>query len=446
MVLAILGTAQADAYGLGNVLYHAAMDRDRCDFLAAAPSLVGGSRKKRSLPPVEESGMNSQQATLAKSAWLLLCLLISNVPIAAGTRVVAWGAGRTNSGNFPEFGQSMVPDGLTNAVAVAAGSSHSLCLKADGTVIAWGDDSLGQTNVPLGLSNVCAIACGTYQSLALRWDGTVAAWGAQVGGCCGIWPVAVPPGLTNVVAIAAGAAHTLALKSDGTLLAWGHYEVFRQTNVPVAATNVVAIACGQFHNLALRADGEIIAWGDNDSGLSTGPEGLSNVAGIACGGFFSLARKSDGNWIGWGSNGGGQLEIPSDTSGALALYAGFDHCLAITPQYTLIGWPVNGGELRPPAGLTNVVGVAIGSAHELALLSDEPPHREPLLFDVGLSGDGFHCSVMTESGRVYRLEYAQNLDQSNWTPLPLFPGNGRPLRLVDPNTGSNRRFYEVRRW
>ena len=46
-----------------------------------------------------------------------------------------------------------------------------------GTVAAWGDDSQGQCDVPGGLSNVVAVAGGGAHSLALRADGTVAAWG-----------------------------------------------------------------------------------------------------------------------------------------------------------------------------------------------------------------------------------------------------------------------------
>jgi alpha-tubulin suppressor-like RCC1 family protein len=73
-------------------------------------------------------------------------------------------------------------------VAIAAGYSHSLALKADGTVMAWGYNSSGQ----LGDGT-------TMQRLS---------------------PVAVP-GLTAVVAIAAANRHALALKFDGTVMAWG---------------------------------------------------------------------------------------------------------------------------------------------------------------------------------------------------------------------------------
>ncbi len=53
-------------------------------------------------------------------------------------------------------GVGTIPDGLTNVVAVAAGSydsgSHNLALKAEGTVVAWGNNRYGQTNVPAGLT------------------------------------------------------------------------------------------------------------------------------------------------------------------------------------------------------------------------------------------------------------------------------------------------------
>jgi alpha-tubulin suppressor-like RCC1 family protein len=148
-----------------------------------------------------------------RAASILLLFVFCLIPVEAATRIVAWGAGSTNSGTYPDLGQSIVPDGLTNAIAIAASEAHSLCLNADGTVVAWGDDSVGQTDVPPGLSNVSAIGCGTKHSLALKSDGTVVAWGAHVGGCCGVWPVNVPGGISNVVAVAGGAAHTLALMS-----------------------------------------------------------------------------------------------------------------------------------------------------------------------------------------------------------------------------------------
>src|SRR4051812_6964311 len=66
----------------------------------------------------------------------------------------------------------------TKFVAVAQGSEHSLGLKSDGTVMAWGWNDYGQCNVPVELSNVTAIAAGGYYNLVLKSNGKVVAWGA----------------------------------------------------------------------------------------------------------------------------------------------------------------------------------------------------------------------------------------------------------------------------
>lgn len=62
-------------------------------------------------------------------------------------------------------------------VAVAGGADHSLALRADGTVIAWGNNVSGQTTVPATATGVVAVAGGGFHSLALRGNGTVSAWG-----------------------------------------------------------------------------------------------------------------------------------------------------------------------------------------------------------------------------------------------------------------------------
>jgi phage baseplate assembly protein gpV len=114
---------------------------------------------------------------------------------------------------------------------IAAGGEHSLALRSDGTVWAWGYNGYGElgngtttdSSVPVevqGLTNVVAIAAGLYHSLALRSDGTVWAWGENYYGQLGNGtttdssvPVEVQ-GLTTVIAIAGGYEHSLALSPD----------------------------------------------------------------------------------------------------------------------------------------------------------------------------------------------------------------------------------------
>jgi hypothetical protein len=138
------------------------------------------------------------------------------------------------NGPFPHFGQSLIPVGLSNVVAISSGEIHSLALESDGTVAAWGNNSFGQTNVPTGL-NAIAIAAGSFHNLALTTNGTVVAWGNNYYG-----QTNVPPGLSNVIAIAADSSHSLAVKNDGTVIVWGD-NTYGQTNVPSDLKNVVAV-------------------------------------------------------------------------------------------------------------------------------------------------------------------------------------------------------------
>lgn len=131
-------------------------------------------------------------------------------------------------------------------VAIAAGYSHGLALKSNGSVVAWGSNSQGQTNVPSNATNIVAIAAGQTHSLALRQNGRVTAWGYNFFG-----QTTVPAGLTNVVAIAAGHNFSLALKSDGTVVGWGdNYD--GQTTMPAGAAPITAIAGGEGHTLAIK--------------------------------------------------------------------------------------------------------------------------------------------------------------------------------------------------
>ena len=100
--------------------------------------------------------------------------------------------------------------------AIAARAFHTVALKTDGSVVAWGWNTRGQTDVPNELKDMTAIAAGAFHTVALKTDGSVVAWGDNGSG-----QTDVPNGLKDVTVIAAGDYHTVALKADGSVVAWG---------------------------------------------------------------------------------------------------------------------------------------------------------------------------------------------------------------------------------
>ncbi|MGF7400774.1 S-layer homology domain-containing protein [Thermoanaerobacterium thermosaccharolyticum] len=232
--------------------------------------------------------------------------------------------------------------GISDVKAIAAGMYHTVALKNDGTVWAWGDnehDQLGNEttkeeyhSTPVqvkGISDVKAITAGNGYTVALKNDGTVWAWGDNYFGTTNSssTPVQVK-GISDVKAIAAGASYTVVLKNDGTVWAWGVNEYGKlgdgTTNnsfTPVQVngiSNVKAIAAGAYHTVVLKNDGTVWTWGYNhygelgngttvDSSTPVQVKGISDVKAIAAGACHTVALKNDGTVWAWGCNYDGEL-------------------------------------------------------------------------------------------------------------------------------------------
>jgi hypothetical protein len=104
-----------------------------------------------------------------------------------------------------------------------------LALKSDGAVIALGERR-GATNVPVGLSNVVAIAAGSSSSFAIKKDSTTRLSGIYTNGATAFSNAAAG-------AIDSAGFQGAVLPGDGTASVWG----FPATNVTIVS-NVTAVA------------------------------------------------------------------------------------------------------------------------------------------------------------------------------------------------------------
>jgi alpha-tubulin suppressor-like RCC1 family protein len=105
-------------------------------------------------------------------------------------------------------------------IAIAAGYQHTVALKTNGSVVAWGDNFAGETTVLVDAqSGVIAISAGGYQTVTLKADGRVVAWGYSYFGFDYVVKTTVPTkAQTGVTAIAAGYSHIVALLGTAVAL------------------------------------------------------------------------------------------------------------------------------------------------------------------------------------------------------------------------------------
>ena len=269
---------------------------------------------------------------------------------------------------------------ISGRQVVAVGWKHTVALKTDGTLWAWGYNFAGQlgdgstTNryspVQIG-GGYSAVAAGTYHTVALRVDGTLWAWGGNFAGQLGdgsttvrFSPVQIGSGYSGVVA---ASDHTLAIKSDGSLWAWGSNERGQlgdgsttTRHIPVqVGGGYSAVSAGPSHTFAVKTDGTLWAWGLNNVGqLGDGSTTIryspvqigSGYSAVSAGFNHTLAVKTDGTLWAWGYNYYGQLGDGNTTNrsspvqiadGFSTVAAGWAHTVAIKTDGTLWAWGGN---------------------------------------------------------------------------------------------------------
>lgn len=335
-----------------------------------------------------------------------------------GGKVLAHGSnqdGQSANGSHVYLKEPTLIEGLSNIIALSQGSSakHTLALKEDGTVWAWGDNELGQLGIDnediinlsaptmlTGIYGVVALAAGHQHSIALSDDGRVWTWGSNEYGQLGlataskVRPLFVPkrvPKLKNVVSVAAGYHHSIALKKDGTVWTWGRnshgqlgIDSKAHQSEPVkidGLKDIVYVTAGASHCLAVAKDGTVWSWGWNDYGqLGTGNFDnqlspikipIKNVVKIAAGGLHTTALTANGEVYAWGANTFGQIgksmnrNYPKPVKvfalkDVVSLAAGDMHSLAILRDGTVKAWGSNSSyQLGHPDELSSATPISI---------------------------------------------------------------------------------------
>lgn len=239
---------------------------------------------------------------------------------------------------------------------VSSGNMHTLGIKTDGTLWAWGRNDFGQLGIGVkdasgspdhepeqigSDSDWKMVSTGVYHSLAIKNDGSLWAWGMDTYGELGVGvntenyaPVQVGTD-TDWETVDCGVHHTVAIKTDHSLWGWGTSMHLGQglnfsignyiTDHPILlsmTSDWEKLSAGNDYTLALKTDQSLWGWGNNAHsvlghiGTSTndydyfiGPLSDGSWKEIAAGFSASYAIKADGSLWSNGKGDFGQLGL-----------------------------------------------------------------------------------------------------------------------------------------
>ncbi|OYU32433.1 MAG: RCC1 repeat-containing protein [Comamonadaceae bacterium PBBC2] len=342
-----------------------------------------------------------------------------------GKYFTALGNGTTKGSAIP-----VVATGVSNAVAVSAGSDHTCALLADSTLQCWGRNWYGavlgnqsalESTTPVAVpavNRVIAVSAGGYHTCVLLRDGAVQCWGSNYYGQTGNGSrsdsatVGAVAGVRNAIAISAGSDSSCAVLGSGTVQCWGSKisDKLGTGNTTVSAiplpveglSNVTSVSTKYGNACVTLSSGAVQCWGLNFSGqLGNGSTsgsatpatvaGMGHVSAVAVGGTHSCATLSTGPVQCWGNSNYGQLgnnsvgtsAVPLPVVGmgqASAISAGDVHTCVRLRTGAVQCWGANtygqlgNGSLDSTtpltvSGISDVAAVSAGGTHSCALLA-----------------------------------------------------------------------------
>jgi alpha-tubulin suppressor-like RCC1 family protein len=323
---------------------------------------------------------------------------VHQLAIKADGSLWAWGSnseGQLGLGDSGEGTNRNVPTkvGVDNDwVAVAGGTRHSLALKRDGSLWAWGQNTfrqlgLGDTasrNIPTKVgadTDWASVSSYSSTTMALKTDGSLWAWGRNIEGQLGIGsislssdPVRVGAETDSWAVLNNCANYSFAIKEDSSLWAWGDngygWLGLGDTSSKYIPTIVgadydwAAASGSYYHSAGIKIDGSLWVWGGAASlGLGAvtsnqlypvqlGVDG--DWASVSPSFYFTLAIKTDGGLWGWGRNESAQLgdgtrfdrsapiQVGNNTKDWVAVAPGTYGAVALKADGSLWSWGDSG--------------------------------------------------------------------------------------------------------
>jgi alpha-tubulin suppressor-like RCC1 family protein len=346
--------------------------------------------------------------------------------------VITWGNnsfGQLGAGVLGQYSlsnQAVSSAGLEKIEDISSGLNHTLALDKEGNVWSWGNNKYGQLGdgtdssqrlVPQkinGLNSVKSISAGQNHSVALKNDGTIWIWGHNLSGELGTGdnkdrrtPVQVT-GLNTVKTISAGYRFSIALKEDGSLWGWGGKCVpSNQDDFKQFIGSIAENASGGGEDSYLDASGGDIntlnqyndCIGEDYLNIKTNSpvrlDGITDIKSIATGFGHILVLKNDGTVWATGCNKYGQVGIGQvgnsdknkefgkvlSLTNVVSLAAGYRHSLALKEDGTIWGWGHNTqgqlglgdkGDITEPIQIKSLSNIrSINAGHDFTLALDK---------------------------------------------------------------------------